>query len=205
MAINRIMWSTTLRLEPSQIKLLKQQCKELLDSDTSCHDIGGDGSREKRFFTTYKRGDAPLDFGKDASGMYQKIFDRILKDYGVYETTTYYGHIWVQMYNSTTESHLAHTHYSGGEAFSWVHFIDTPKQKCFYFLDSSGKKHYPEQQKSGDFIVFTPWTPHGIDPVEEDGFDRIVSAGNVFFSQFQFGSEYVESNTWNKTTLFVTN
>ena len=202
MPINRILWSTTLKLKPSEIKLLVQQCNEHLESNANPVDNGGDGSRDKKFFTTYERGDIPLDFVDNASGTYQKIFDTILKDYGIYEGSTYYAQLWVQMYNSTTESHIPHTHYSGGEAFSWVHFIHTPKQKCFYFLDGDGKKHYPQKQKSGDFIVFTPWTPHGIDPVQQEDFDRVVAAGNVFFDKFGYGSAYVEMNQWNKTTLF---
>ena len=47
---------------------------------------------------------------------------------------------------------------------SWVHFLDVPKQKYFRFLDNDGNFLVPNEQSSGDIIVFPSWVWHEVLP-----------------------------------------
>ena len=54
-------------------------------------------------------------------------------------------------------------------------------EKCFCFLDSDGKRTFPDTQKAGDFIVFPSWVQHEVLPNDSNE-DRAVIAGNIEFS-----------------------
>lgn len=106
------------------------------------------------------------------------------------------------MYDHTTDGHGTHSHFDGGPALSWVHFVDVPKQKCFYFLDSFGNKHYPNHQSSGDFIVFPSWALHGCDKVSQSE-ERIIAAGNLQFSRYVYDDTEFSSIIFENTVLWV--
>lgn len=138
------------------------------------------------FYTTYYDIKIRRKFVEDLlREEYRKIIDKALSDLGLKDHIDYINPFWVQMYESRTNGHEVHEHFSGTEFFSWVHFVQTPNQKCFYFIDSDGNKTYPDHQSSGDFIIFPPWQPHGVDIVETSDVSRIVVAGNVAVSEFR--------------------
>ena len=91
-----------------------------------------------------------------------------------------YQHIWAQIYTKSLGTGIgAHHHYPDqSNLFSWIHFVDVPDEDCLYWEMNSGKKIYPQPQRSGKLIFFIPWTWHGVDPVESKE-ERIVVAGNV--------------------------
>lgn len=128
------------------------------------------------FYTTYYHKDQeklPLD------EFYEGVLTYGLALTSIQNAIDYGLEYWMQIYDNHTEGFAPHNHYTGNELVSWVHFLQTPKQKCFYFIDSFGQKTYPNQQRSGDLILFPSWAYHGVDAVEEPG-DRVVVAGNVY-------------------------
>ena len=115
---------------------------------------------------------------------------------------------WCQIYNKSTggKGHPVHTHFSGNQLLSMVHFIRTPNnQKCFYFI-VEGQKYYPDKQNSGDFIVFPSWASHGVDPVECDDNDRIIVSANFNCNEYKesmdpdntFTLVCTKETMWNK-------
>jgi hypothetical protein len=118
---------------------------------------------------------------------YSGIQEKIMKDLGLFHRTKYQWHLWIQMYNNQTDGHSDHDHFSFDKniIISWVHFIRTPNQKCFYFIDSNGHKTYPDHQSSGDIICFPSWAGHGADKVIEDNFNRLIIAGNIRISYIE--------------------
>tara|TARA_B000000557_G_scaffold159485_1_gene129267 strand:+ start:86 stop:661 length:576 start_codon:yes stop_codon:yes gene_type:complete len=104
----------------------------------------------------------------------QRLFEADRK--GIYS----YQHIWAQIYTKSLGKGIdAHHHYPDpSNLFSWIHFVDVPDEDCLYWEMNSGKKIYPQPQRSGKMIFFIPWTWHGVDPVESQE-ERIVVAGNV--------------------------
>ena len=60
---------------------------------------------------------------------------------------------------------------------SWVHFVDVPDTKLFYF-QVGDKKIYPKCQKTGDIILYPSYAMHGVDMMTE-GKDRFVVVGNI--------------------------
>jgi len=190
-ACNFIIWDSKIEIPQEQVDLLIKECKE-------------NQTNPEKFYSTYLDGKADITFKKESRKLYKTTIDDILQDFGIWDSCMFYVDYWVQMYSDTNENfHDVHVHYAGAEFISWVHFIHTPEQNCFYFFDGHGKKHYPEKQRSGDFIVFPSWMPHGIEPVIEEGFDRVVVAGNVSMSMLEFGNIKWNSNSWNKSTLFI--
>jgi hypothetical protein len=134
---------------------------------------------------------------------YSSIHNSFMNSLGLYHRSKYEWHFWMQMYNSSTDGHLDHDHFSGREFISWVHFIRTPTQKCFYFLNSDGIKIYPETQNDGDFICFPSWVYHGVDKVVDNDVNRIVSAGNVSICSLETDLHRVEANCFSNTTLWL--
>lgn len=134
---------------------------------------------------------------------YSTIHETLMKKLGLYHRSKYEWHFWMQMYNNSTDGHLDHDHFSGREFLSWVHFIKTPNQKCFYFVDSEGNKVYPDTQNDGDFICFPSWVYHGVDKVVEDNINRIVSAGNISICSLETDLHRVEANCFSNTTLWL--
>jgi|LULZ01.1.fsa_nt_gb hypothetical protein len=111
---------------------------------------------------------------------YREIIIEMMKEVGLYHQTPYIYNMWVQMYNSNnTNSHAPHNHFADTrQVLSWVHFIQVPRQRCFYFLNSKEEKIYP-RQNTGDFITYPSWALHGVDFVKRKNFNRIIAAGNI--------------------------
>jgi hypothetical protein len=150
-------------------------------------------------YSTY-RNDGPYELLND---YYATIQEKMMKDLGLFHRTKYYWNFWVQMYNNKTNGHPEHDHFSGNNIISWVHFIQVPDQKCFYFIDSDGNKTYPNYQSSGDIIAFPSWMLHGVDKVSENNFDRIILAGNIAISYIKQSNEVFESNSFHDTILWI--
>lgn len=110
---------------------------------------------------------------------YDSLISEIMSDLSLKERSNYTMRWWAQLYNSNTAGHNDHDHFTGYECVSWVHFVNTPKQKCFYFINDKNEKFYIDHQSSGDFIVFPSWAKHGAEKVIEDNFDRLIVAGNI--------------------------
>jgi hypothetical protein len=125
---------------------------------------------------------------------YAMIQEKIMKDLSLFHRTKYHWDFWVQMYNNKTNGHPDHDHFSIGgnrvSIISWVHFILTPNQKCFYFIGPNRNKIYPNYQSSGDIIAFPSWSAHGVDKVSENNFDRLIVAGNINLSYIEPYCEY---------------
>ena len=116
--------------------------------------------------------------------IYSPIIKRELTEQRLFEadpSAIYsYQHIWAQIYTKQLGKGIAaHHHYPDpSNLFSWIHFVDVPDEDCLYWEMNSGKKIYPQPQRSGKLIFFIPWTWHGVDPVNSQE-ERIVVAGNV--------------------------
>ena len=139
-------------------------------------------SNDSNFTTTYKlvggNIEDPFHQNSDVTNFYNSICDQFMRDLGLYDVSKYQRPFWLQSYNSKTDGHRLHNHFSGSEILSWVHFVKVPKQKCFYFLKSEKDKVYPKQDES-KFIVFPSWALHGVDKVKDENNDRIVVSGNI--------------------------
>jgi len=134
---------------------------------------------------------------------YTSILNNVCADFSLYGRVNYTFEYWTQIYPSnSTSSHLVHDHFCGYEIFSWVHFIQ-PTKDCFYFIDSNNNKTYPKQD-SGDFIVFPPWTLHGVSKNDTNK-ERIAIAGNVALTTIQnpvTGNKLVSHKINNKLCLW---
>ena len=113
---------------------------------------------------------------------YKDIVDDITKKVGIYHLSKYDYFFWSQLYQ-INGYHGPHNHTGKkGEDFdahiSWVHFLDVPEQKCFRFTDTKGNVLVPEEQSSGDIIVFPSWVWHEVIPNKSNE-ERIVIAGNI--------------------------
>lgn len=170
-----------------------------------------------KIYSTFKCGEENLDlFPKDVEYFYNILIKEVLVTLGLLGRASCTNMKWCQIYNSDTSGHPVHAHFSGEELFSWIHFVKAPKQKCFFFVDSNSQKIYPENQNSGDLIVFPSWAMHGADPVEvSDNENRIIVAGNIIgqeyldtpFSPFIMTCQRINNDvkTWKMTERFGMN
>ena len=93
---------------------------------------------------------------------------------------------WAQLYfknnKHTPHQHARKIHEEPRQweevIMSWVHFLDVPKQKYFRFLDNDGNFLVPNEQSSGDIIVFPSWVWHEVLPNKSNE-ERIVISGNI--------------------------
>ena len=89
--------------------------------------------------------------------------------------------------------------------FSFILDLDPvkpTKKKLFFFIDSDGKKVYPEGQTPGDFIVFPSWAEHGVDPSDESADEqRVVIAGNI--SVTMVNRLHAETENYHKVSKTV--
>ena len=115
-------------------------------------------SKEKYYTSFYKDTDK---IAHVLSPYYQNLIKKIMRDLGMFKISKYTYQIWVQMYNSETNTHKPHSHFSGNEIISFNHIINASKNKCFYFIDDYGNKIYPGEQKSGDIFAWPSWLMHG--------------------------------------------
>ena len=164
----------------------KKLPQELIDRTKSS--IQKNHNDKSEYFTTYsyssfKDGEVDSSSVEYLLPFYSETIKEMMIDLGMYDRCRYTYSLWVQMYNSNTTTHKVHEHYVHNEIISWVHFIETPRQRCFYFLDGRNKKIYPEQ-KSGDIIAWPPWLLHGVDPIKRKNFNRIISAGNISLTSY---------------------
>ena len=116
--------------------------------------------------------------------IYTPVLKSILTEHGLFscdrKAIYSFQHIWAQIYTKEFGRGIgAHHHYpSHQNLISWIHFVDVPKEDCLYFEFESGKKIYPQPQRSGNLVFFPPWVMHGVEPVVSQE-DRVVVAGNV--------------------------
>ena len=116
--------------------------------------------------------------------IYTPIIKRELTEQRLFEADPQgiysYQHIWAQIYTKQLgKGNGVHHHYSHpSTVVSWIHFVEAPKEDCLHWELNSGKKVYPQPQRSGKLIFFVPWAWHGVDPVTSQD-ERIVVAGNV--------------------------
>ena len=142
-------------------------------------------NNKKKFFTSYSLGE---NFHKEfplLDDYYEHIIKEMMRDLGLWSRTKYRYNLWVQMYNSETNTHHPHEHYSGKEIISFNHIIDSSNNKCFYFLNDNGDKIYPEHQESGDIFAWPPWRIHGVDKVKEPNVNRLILAGNIWLESYK--------------------
>lgn len=154
---------------------------------------------ENEFYTSYTELSNNYEFIKP---FYSDVVENIIKKLGLYHISQYDWEYWIQMYNSNTDSHTIHNHFSGSEIISWVHFVKTTGQKCFYFNGENKTKFYPEDQNDNDLIVFPSYLFHGVDPIIQKNKNRIVVAGNIFLRSIDCvdrSSKLFSNKIWNTT------
>jgi len=166
---------------------------EMLESIESNH------KNKEEFFTTFYDKNN-LDVFNNLVPFYGEIISNMMTDLGLEHISRYQYTVWMQMNNSLTNSHNPHSHFVGAESISWVHFVNVPDQKCFYFQDSNNSKTYPNQN-TGDFIAWPSWAIHGVDQVKQSNFDRIICAGNISFTEYNFNNQRVISNLNEEKTI----
>tara|TARA_Y100001963_G_C6766707_1_gene442694 strand:+ start:1561 stop:2103 length:543 start_codon:yes stop_codon:yes gene_type:complete len=118
---------------------------------------------------------------KELLEIYVPKLKSILKKFGLLDTKSIYtfNSIWGQLYKRELNAVIdVHNHYSEPRhLISWVHFVEVPKQKCFYF-QLGDHKIYPETQNSSDIIFYPSYAMHGVDKMTE-GDERFVVVGNI--------------------------
>ncbi len=172
----------------------------------SCQDELGkiptkEGDYSTSYFTT--NGLSGTEMEEPVIKFYDDLVNDCTKSLGLYHVSKYGVVFWMQMYDHTTKGHTIHSHFAGSECISWVHFLQVPDQKCFFFMDSYGNKHYPDHQKEFDFIAFPSWALHGVDKVEDPGIKRTVTAGNIYLSEYGFDGFEIVSSAFENTVLWV--
>ena len=85
--------------------------------------------------------------------------------------------------------------FTSNEIISFTHIIDATKQRCFYFIDDEDNKIYHTHQESGDIFAFPPWRLHGVDPVKEEGVDRLIVAGNIMLRSYHRPEDKVSAHS----------
>jgi len=118
---------------------------------------------------------------KELLDLYVPKLKSILKKFGLLDTKSIYtfNSIWGQLYKRELGAIIdVHNHYSEPrQLISWVHFVEVPEQKCFYF-QMDDQKIYPDTQSSSDLIFYPSYAKHGVDKMIE-GDDRFVVVGNI--------------------------
>ena len=123
---------------------------------------------------------------KKFNSRYDQIVEDIVKNVGLYRMVKYEYQYWAQLYlqnhKHTPHQHSRKIHEEPRQweevIMSWVHFLDVPKQKYFRFLDNDGNFLVPNEQSSGDIIVFPSWVWHEVLPNKSNE-ERIVISGNI--------------------------
>ncbi len=151
---------------------LKKSIKERIEEDYSDRD---------RFYSSFQSGDKFQDL---LVPYYSKVVKDMMSDLGMYKRSKYDFSLWVQMYNTNTDSHPLHAHFTSNEIISFTHIIDATKQRCFHFIDDEDNRLYPLHQSDGDIFAFPPWRLHGVDPIEDEEVDRLIVAGNIMLRSY---------------------
>ena len=154
--------------------------------------IEEDNEDKKRFYSSFYSGDK---FSKLLIPYYSGLIKDMMKDLGLFTRSQYDFSLWCQKYNSDTDSHPLHAHFTSNEIISFTHIIDATKQRCFYFIDDEDNKIYHTHQESGDIFAFPPWRLHGVDPVKEEGVDRLIVAGNIMLRSYHRPEDKVSAHS----------
>ena len=127
-------------------------------------------------YTGYHRNSEFVD--KELLSIYVPILKNVLKKFGLNGMFSY-SSIWGQYYKKQMEAVVTpHHHFTElKQIISWIHFLDVPDQKCFYFLVGD-EKIYPETQKSFDLMFYPSYAIHGVDKLKHAN-DRLVIVGNI--------------------------
>lgn len=127
-------------------------------------------------YTGYHRNSEFVD--KELLSTYVPILKNVLKKFGLNGMFSY-SSIWGQYYKKEMEAVVTpHHHFTDlKQIISWIHFLDVPDQKCFYFLVGD-EKIYPETQKPFDLMFYPSYAIHGVDKLKHAN-DRLVIVGNI--------------------------
>ena len=195
--MNYVLWTEKFVLPDDTIKNLMKRYQDPYflkgDPDWGQHFTGyhrnpnhniSAGSIDKRFTSLTHQTHVKF-IDKDLLKIYVPKIKRVMKLMGLINeknkpTPLYsFGSIWGQLYKKDLRAKIdIHNHYmTPNNLLSYVHFIKTPPQKCFYF-QVGDEKIYPETQNESDLIVFPSYASHGVDTMT-CGTDRFVVAGNV--------------------------
>jgi len=115
---------------------------------------------------------------KDLLSTYVPKLKEVLGKFGLDGLFSYQS-IWGQYYKKDMGGKISpHHHFvEPKNILSWIHFLDVPDQKCFYFLVGD-EKIYPETQKSFDLMFYPSFAVHGVDKLIHAK-DRLVVVGNI--------------------------
>ena len=195
--MNYVLWTEKFVLPDDTIKNLMKRYQDPYflkgDPDWGQHFTGyhrnpnhniSAGSIDKRFTSLTHQTHVKF-IDKDLLKIYVPKIKRVMKLMGLINeknkpTPLYsFGGIWGQLYKKDLRAKIdIHNHYmTPNNLLSYVHFIKTPPQKCFYF-QVGDEKIYPETQNESDLIVYPSYASHGVDTMT-CGTDRVVVAGNV--------------------------
>ena len=195
--MNYVLWTEKFVLPDDTIKNLMKRYQDPYflkgDPDWGQHFTGyhrnpnhniSAGSIDKRFTSLTHQTHVKF-IDKDLLKIYVPKIKRVMKLMGLINeknkpTPLYsFGSIWGQLYKKDLRGKIdIHNHYmTPNNLLSYVHFIKTPPQKCFYF-QVGDEKIYPETQNESDLIVYPSYASHGVDTMT-CGTDRFVVAGNV--------------------------
>tara|TARA_B100000945_G_scaffold264281_1_gene223322 strand:+ start:131 stop:766 length:636 start_codon:yes stop_codon:yes gene_type:complete len=195
--MNYVLWTEKFVLPDDTIKNLMKRYQDPYflkgDPDWGQHFTGyhrnpnhniSAGSIDKRFTSLTHQTHVKF-IDKDLLKIYVPKIKRVMKLMGLINeknkpTPLYsFGSIWGQLYKKDLRAKIdIHNHYmTPNNLLSYVHFIKTPPQKCFYF-QVGDEKIYPETQNESDLIVYPSYASHGVDTMT-CGTDRFVVAGNV--------------------------
>ena len=127
-------------------------------------------------YTGYHRNNDFVD--KELLSTYVPILKKVLKKFGLGGLFSY-SSIWGQYYKKEMNAVITpHHHFTElKQIISWIHFLDVPDQKCFYFLVGD-EKIYPETQKPFDLMFYPSYAIHGVDKLKHAN-DRLVIVGNI--------------------------
>ena len=195
--MNYVLWTEKFVLPDDTIKNLMKRYQDPYflkgDPDWGQHFTGyhrnpnhnvSAGDIDKRFTSLTHQTHVKF-IDKDLLKIYVPKIKRVMKLMGLINeknkpTPLYsFGSIWGQLYKKDLRAKIdIHNHYmTPNNLLSYVHFIKTPPQKCFYF-QVGDEKIYPETQNESDLIVYPSYASHGVDTMT-CGTDRFVVAGNV--------------------------
>ena len=115
---------------------------------------------------------------KELLSIYVPKLKEVLSKFGLSGMFSY-SSIWGQYYKKEMGAKITpHHHFTElRNLLSWIHFVDVPDQKCFYFLVGD-EKIYPETQTKGDLMFYPSYAIHGVDKLI-GAEDRLVIVGNI--------------------------
>ena len=127
-------------------------------------------------YTGYHRNNEFVD--KELLSTYVPKLKNVLDKFGLSGLFSY-SSIWGQYYKKEMNAVITpHSHFNElKNIISWIHFLDVPDQKCFYFLVGD-EKIYPDTQGQFDLMFYPSFAMHGVDKLLHAK-DRLVIVGNI--------------------------